>query len=118
MPGYASVDIFIRIIQPYLEQLSDPGLDCLNEVHMYLETLADSIAQKVFVRFPVVIPLILESVNRVLGNEKERARKVVQGIIDAESNYLFTNDQSYIRERSEVVPGLRDVQNMYLHHIK
>ena len=92
MPGYASVDIFIKIIQPFLEALADPGIDCLNEVHMYLESLADGIAQKVFSRFPVVIPIMMESVQRVLANEKERARKVVQGIIDAESNYLFTND--------------------------
>lgn len=66
IPGFPSVDVFIYLIQPKLEQLRDPALDCLNEVYHFLETLASGIVEKIFVRFPNIIPEIMEIITRVL----------------------------------------------------
>jgi hypothetical protein len=109
LPGFPSIDIFHFLIQPKLEFLNDPAIECVNEVHLYLEHLAEQVAQKVFFRFPSVIPEILETVGEVLGRERDVARKVVQGIVDAESSYLFTNDNSYLRDRTDIVPGIKDI---------
>lgn len=55
-------------------------------------------------RFPGIIPDLMEIVSRVLQHEKDRTNEVVEGIIDSEEGYLFTNDQEYLRERTDIVP--------------
>lgn len=96
IPGFPSVDVFIYLIQPKLEQLRDPALDCLNEVYHFLENLASGIVEKIFVRFPTIIPDIMEIITGVLQAERDKAREIVEAIIDSEQNYLFTNDVDYL----------------------
>jgi len=60
------VDVFVYLIQPKLEQLREPALDCLMEVYHYLESLATSIVEKVFQRFPAVIPEIMDIISTTL----------------------------------------------------
>jgi len=50
-----------------------------------------------------MIPEIMDIIIRVLSNERDRAREVVEAIIDSEQNYLFTNDRDYKDNRSEIV---------------
>jgi len=64
LPGFPSVDVFVYLITPELKKLSDPALDLLAECHLYIEQLADEIAQKVFSRFPSVINNIMEIVSK------------------------------------------------------
>jgi len=52
-----------------------------------------------------MIPEIMEIIIRVISKEREYARKIVESIIDSEQNYLFTNDQEYKDNRSEIVRG-------------
>ncbi len=33
IPGFPSVDVFYYLIQPQLEKLREPALDCLNDVY-------------------------------------------------------------------------------------
>jgi len=40
----------------------------------------------------------------VLGGERDHAREIVDAVIDAEQNYLFTNDTDYKENRSSIVP--------------
>jgi len=39
-----------------------------------------------------MIPEIMEIIVKCLGKERDRAREVVDAIIDSEEHYLFTND--------------------------
>jgi vacuolar protein sorting-associated protein 1 len=103
IPGFPSVDVFIYLIQPKLEQLRDPALDCLNEVYHFLENLAAGIVEKIFMRFPTIIPDIMEIITAVLQSERDKAREIVESIIDSEQNYLFTNDIDYLQNRTEIV---------------
>lgn len=64
LPGFPSVDVFVYLINPELKKLSDPALDLLSECHLYIEQLADEIAQKVFSRFPAVVSDIMEIVSK------------------------------------------------------
>lgn len=110
IPGFPSVDVFIYLIQPKLEQLRDPALDCLNEVYHFLENLASGIVEKIFMRFPTIIPDIMEIITGVLQGERDKAREIVESIIDSEQNYLFTNDIDYLQNRTEIVAGEGDDQ--------
>jgi hypothetical protein len=33
IPGFPSVDVFYYLVQPKLEQLRDPAIECLNDVY-------------------------------------------------------------------------------------
>lgn len=104
LPGFPSVDVFVYLITPELKKLADPALDLLAECHLYIEQLAEEIAQKVFSRFPGVVNDIMEIVSRCLMERKEKANKVVQAIIESEEGYLFTNDKEYMEKCTDIVP--------------
>lgn len=54
-------------------------------------------------RFPTIIPDIMEIITGVLQAERDKAREIVESIIDSEQNYLFTNDVDYLQNRTEIV---------------
>ena len=51
-----------------------------------------------------MIPEIMEIIVKVLSSERDKARDVCEAIIDSEQNYLFTNDQNYKDNRTDIVP--------------
>ena len=55
--------------------------------------MASSIVEKIFQRFPSMIPEIMDIIVKCLSKERDRAREVVEAIIDSEQHYLFTNDK-------------------------
>lgn len=59
---------------------------------------------KIFQRFPSMIPEIMDIIIKSLSKDRDRAREVVEAIIDSEQNYLFTNDTNYKENRSDIVP--------------
>mgnify|MGYP000866014511 FL=1 len=46
--------------------------------------MAHGIVEKIFQRFPTMIPEIMEIIIRVISKEREYARKIVEAIIDSE----------------------------------
>lgn len=108
MPGFPSVDVFIYLLQPQLKQLREPALECLQDVYLYLETLAEELAGKVFARFPSLIGEILEVVSRCLQEERDKAKEILECLIDSEEGYLFTNDYDYLLNRTDIVPGAKE----------
>ena len=52
-----------------------------------------------------MIPEMMEIIIKVLSKERERAREVVEAILDSELEYLFTNDRNYKENRSEIIQG-------------
>jgi GTPase SAR1 family protein len=105
LPGFPSVDVFVYLITPELKNLADPALDLLSECHLYIEQLAEEIAQKVFSRFPGVVGDIMEIVSKVLLKQKDKASHVVESIIESEEGYLFTNDKEYMEKCTDIVPA-------------
>ena len=51
-----------------------------------------------------MIPDVMDIITTVLQDEREKTRGVVESIIDAEQNYLFTNDYDYLQNRTDIVP--------------
>lgn len=105
LPGFPSVDVFVYLITPELKKLADPANDLLTECHLYIEQLAEEIAQKVFSRFPSVVNEMMELVSKCLLDQKNKAAKVVEAIIESEEGYLFTNDKEYMEKCTDIVPS-------------
>ena len=104
LPGFPSVDVFIYLVTPQLERLRDPALELIQDSYSQLEQIAHSIVDKIFQRFPTMIPEIMDIIVKCLSKERDHAREVVEAIIDSEQNYLFTNDQDYKDNRTDIVP--------------
>ena len=105
IPGFPSFDVFIYLIQPQLEKLREPALDLLQDIYGQLESLAGTIVDKIFQRFPSMIPVIMEIIIAIFQKERDHARNIVESIIDAEISYFFTNDRDYKENRTDIVPN-------------
>jgi hypothetical protein len=110
MPGFPSVDVFNYLLQPELNRLKDPAMDCLQDVYLYLENLAEEIANRVFARFPGLVGEVIEVVSKVLSEERDKTKDFLEDIIEAEQSYLFTNDYDYLMNRSDIISS-QAVQN-------
>lgn len=51
-----------------------------------------------------MIPEVMDLITTVLQDEREKTRALVESTIDAEQNYLFTNDYDYLQNRTDIVP--------------
>jgi len=54
-----------------------------------------------------MIPEIMDIIVKCLSKERDRAREVVEAIVDSEEHYLFTNDSGYKETRTDIVPSDR-----------
>ena len=104
MPGFPSVDVFMYLMQTQLEKLRQPVIDCILEVHGYLEGLAHSIIRKLFYRFPSLVSEICNIASYVLAQERDNTREIVESIITSEEGYIFTNDYEYLTQRTDIIP--------------
>jgi hypothetical protein len=66
LPGFPSVDVFIYLITPQLEKLRDPALELLQDSYSLLEQICFSIVNKIFQRFPSMIPEMMEIIIKSL----------------------------------------------------
>lgn len=51
IPGFPSFDAFLYLIQPQLEKLKEPAVNCLQDTFNYLELLSNRLIEKIFCRF-------------------------------------------------------------------
>jgi len=103
LPGFPSVDVFIYLINPQLEKLRDPAMELIQDTYQQLEQIAQGNVDRIFQRFPSLIPEIMDVIVRVISKERDHAREICEAIVDSEQNYLFTNDQDYKDNRSEII---------------
>ena len=122
IPGFPSVDAFIYLIQPQLELLKEPVVECLMTVYSHLETLAHTIIERVFYRFPPLVGELCDVATQVLVTERESCRDIVEKMIDADESYIFTNDLDYLTARSDLIPkqegARRDAKSLFVEEIR
>ena len=74
LPGFPSIDVFNYLITPQLEKLKDPALDLIQDTYSQLEYIAANIIDKIFQRFPSMIPDVMDVIIKVISKEREKAR--------------------------------------------
>jgi vacuolar protein sorting-associated protein 1 len=104
IPGFPSVDVLNYLIAPKLDALREPAVDLIQDVYAQLEFLAQTIVDKIFMRFPSLKPEIMDIIVNILQRERDHTRELVEQVIDAEQNYLFVNDNDYKENRTSIVP--------------
>ena len=122
LPGFPSVDVFIYLINPQLEKLRDPALELIQDTYIALDGIAQAIVSRIFSRFPGMQGEIMDIITRVLHSERDKARQIVESIIDSEQNYLFTNDLGYKNNKSTIMlkdPSVKyDSQNAFVNQLR
>ena len=104
IPGFPSVYAFMYLLSGPMSRLKGPAFECLDNVFEHLRLVAATLIQNLFVRFPSVSDEILEIADGYFLEQKERTRVMIEGNIDCEMNYLFTNDDAYLRNRTKLIP--------------
>lgn len=112
LPGFPSVDVFVFLISPQLEKLKEPALELVSDVYAQLEQICSQLVNKIFQRFPTMVPEMMDVITKSLTKDRERARELVESVIDAERNYLFTNDKEYKESRQGIVRPGTDTMTM------
>ena len=67
-----------------MEKLREPAIECLDDVYHLLENLASDTVNRIFQRFPTLIPEIMDIIVTSLQAERDKTREVVESIIDSE----------------------------------
>lgn len=79
-------------------------MELINDIYSQLEYLASQITERIFMRFPAAKSTVMEYICEIIGKERDHTREIVEAVIDAEQNYLFTNDLEYKTNRQNIVP--------------
>lgn len=106
IPGFTSVDVFYYLLQPQLEKLREPAIDCLNDCYAQLEQLCAQIIDRVFMRFPPIRPVVMDIIVGILQELRDNTRRLVEAIIDSELNYHFTNNVDFKEHRGDPMNGM------------
>lgn len=96
LPGFTSSEAFFSLISPLLQRLREPAMTVLEEVHVIMEQICIFYINETFQRFPMFINEITEATLNVLLADKERARLLINEIIDANIGYTYTKDPDYL----------------------
>ena len=118
IPGFPSVDAFIYLLTPQLEKLKEPIEECFQEVYNYIEMLSGKILEKSFQRFPQMINDMGDFINTFLVQVRDKAKYMVDCIVDMEINYLFTNDYDYLNNFTTFIPKNQNPGNPNVGHNK
>jgi vacuolar protein sorting-associated protein 1 len=65
-----------------------------------MDQLANGLVERVFFRFPTVSGEIADLTSRVLQQQRDKAKQVLENQLDSELDYIFTNDQDYLTSRT------------------
>lgn len=89
--------------------MREPALDLLQDVYGHLEFMAQGIIDRIFMRFPTLRPVIMDIIITLLQAERDHAREMVENIISAEQNYIFTNDTGFKENRQNNINTVEDL---------
>jgi len=96
LPGFPSMDTFEFLMLPHLRKIEVPCMQCLDHVASTVEQLTQRIAHAVFRRFPKMAQQVIALSKVILDREAEATRSIVQHLVEAETGYLFTNDEDFL----------------------
>eukprot|EP01069_Polyplicarium_translucidae_P010845 Polyplicarium_translucidae@DN3402_c1_g1_i15.p1 len=102
-PGFPSPAIFRSLLRPHITKLDEPCLACLDEVATIMRALVDEVARKTLCAFPSLAGKVAEVTKDHLREVTEATREKLQNTLDAETGYIFTNDEKFAEENRRVL---------------
>ena len=52
-----------------------------------------------------MVPEMMDLISHVLHEEREVCRDMIESVIDAQEGYLYTNDDDYLRNKTDIITG-------------
>jgi vacuolar protein sorting-associated protein 1 len=106
IPGFPSIHAFLYLLSPRLQKLKEPALDLLHNVYTELRKISGELIAEVAKKAPGVMDEMMNEADRFLQQLKQRAEEVLLANIDSEINYIFTNDENYLENRTKLIPAV------------
>ena len=103
LAGFVSIQAFTSLLKPKLALVKEPIDQTFANVFSYLEMISSKILERIFSRFPRIINSVGDLVQKFLNQEKEKAKYMVDCIVEMDLNILFTNDDTYIQSQGGVL---------------
>jgi hypothetical protein len=66
--------------------------------------IATQLIQNVFVRFQEISDQIIEIADEFFFKQMNQAKEVIDANLDSEIHYIFTNDETYLKTRTRLIP--------------
>ncbi len=101
--GFPSMECFKSLLVPQIAKLKEPAYSVLDEVYQELIELAGELNSKVFSRFPDLLNIIGEVSTSKLSDFKNQAEGILDTLLEAEINTVFTNDAKYLSQRDDLL---------------
>ncbi|CAD8138201.1 unnamed protein product [Paramecium octaurelia] len=96
IPGFLPVDAFYALLNPELKKLYAPAYDTLEQAFQILEQYATTILESQLQQLPSVYKMLQDQIMEVIHECKKNAHDSITDVLDAEQNYIFTNDFNYL----------------------
>lgn len=104
IPGFPSIHAFLYLLAPRLAKLKEPALDLLHNVYTELRKVSGELIAEVAKKAPGVMDEMINEADHFLLGLKNRAEEIILANIDSEINYIFTNDEHYLENRTKLIP--------------
>jgi hypothetical protein len=84
--------------------LKEPAIDLLNNIYTELRKISGELISEVAKKAPSVMDEMINEADLFLQGLRKRAEEILVANIDSEINYIFTNDEAYLAERTKLIP--------------
>ena len=100
IPGFPSIDAFLSILNPLLKKLYNPMHLLVNKVYEIMLNESNFLMEKLMSKkFPEFNAKFSELVKKIMDKHKKELENYLVLLLDSETNYLYTQDESYIRSK-------------------
>lgn len=96
LPGFVSIDCFVALLSPLLENVRSPALELVDKVYQILKSTGSKIINETFYKMLSLRDTLIMLFNEILHNSKESCEKYLNDIIDCQTQIVFTKDPSFI----------------------
>ncbi len=96
LPGFVSIDCFVALLSPLLENMRGPALELLEKVYQILKSVGSAIINQTFHKMLSLRDVLIVLFNEILAQCKENCEEYLNQIIDCETKVVFTKDPAYI----------------------
>jgi GTP-binding protein EngB required for normal cell division len=96
LPGFVSIDCFVALMSPLLENIRIPAMQLVDKVYQILKSTGSKIINETFNKLLSIRDTLIMLFNEILQLCKEKCEKYLNNIIDCQTQVVFTKDPSFI----------------------